>query len=215
MVDVDARSRELYDLLESSNISRRAYRDAFDDLYCVVPAQFRRVLDRRKDRRSLGEFALEIYDTTLREKKLINEWNERNEYGLKIEKFGSDDSGVVIFDPRNISSKADYVVAIGDQRYKLEIKFCPTLAKLTYKVKDLNSYVAEAAYVLTFMYDRKMLGPNDTIDTGRMQWFLMEPGLMQRLLDTLPTKLYWEMGGKPAIQILQKDFDKYIKVNPW
>jgi hypothetical protein len=210
---VDAASRELHSHLASGVISRDEYKEAFDSLYDQVPQRFLRAIDGRKDRRSLGEFALELYDATLREKTLISQWNERNNLKLTIECLGSDDAGVVIFDPKNLSSQADYRVTCGGSSYKLEIKFCPTLAKLTYKVKDLRAYILAEAYVLTIMYDRRSLG--ETIDPSRLNWTLMTPAIMKRLLDEVPVRNHWEMGRKPSIQILAKDFDRYIEVNPW
>jgi hypothetical protein len=211
--DVDATSRELHACLASGLISRDAYREAFDALYDEVPQRFRRAIDGRRDRRSLGEFALDIYDTTRRERELIADWNERNHLLFRVECLGSDDAGIVVFDPRNLSSNADYRVSCGGSSYKLEVKFCPTLAKLTYKVKDLRAYIMADAYVLTVMYDRRALG--EVVDPARLRWTLMTPAIMKRLLDEIPVRNHWEMGRKPSVQILAKDFGNYVEVNPW
>jgi hypothetical protein len=156
---------------------------------------------------------------------------------------GVDNSGKLLIDSR--SGKPDYTLEYHahepsyENRHSLkpgewpeikilnrglEVKFTghAHLNKLTYKVADLKSYIKNQALVLTIISDG-MVGPNGdpddntplVLDTTKLKWFIMDPVLMERLLESIPIRDYREMGWKPAIQLLKADFPKYLNIKDW
>jgi hypothetical protein len=156
---------------------------------------------------------------------------------------GVDNSGKLLIDSRN--GKPDYTLEYlayepsYENRHTLkpgefpelkilkkglEVKFTghAHLNKLTYKVADIKSYIKNQALVLTIISDG-MVGPNGdpdnnsplVLDASKLKWFIMEPSLMERLLESIPIRDYREMGWKPAIQLLKADFPKYLDIKDW
>lgn len=156
---------------------------------------------------------------------------------------GVDNSGKLLIDSK--SGKADYTLVyhryvkkkqvspdpetrlvdwpeLEEIRRGLEVKFTGQFKKLTYKVADLESYIKQDALVLTIVSDG-MVGPNGNpdsdvplvLDTSKLKWFLMDAPLMQRMLETIPIHNHFEMGRKPSVQLLQKDFSDYLDIKDW
>jgi hypothetical protein len=204
----------------------------FDRLSPASQGKLRRRMDwsKKNKGRTLGEFALLIYDSTIRERFLIESWlellKENGNYKvLGITDAGGDNTGKVYLSPP-ASRGADYIInCVGDGYltsgiHNIEIKFAPSDAKLTYKVADLKNYLERGESVLTII-GNNMIGPNGKthlntlerkeINLQTFQWTYFTPQIIQELL-LLPVTERYEMGGKPCIQILNKNFLNYFEL---
>jgi hypothetical protein len=224
-VDCEKISGEIYDGFMGNLLNRSEFVKAYDDLYEEIPPNARSHLARRKDKRTLGEFALSIWDNSRREKILIELWAESckkkgifNQFEFSAN--GVDNSGRLYIGYRRNASNSDFIVTIDDKTGPLEVKFNPSKVKNTFKLADLKNYIKEGALVLVIM-GAKMLGPNgdckkpslrpELVDLKGMSWFVITPSSMAQLLE-LPIKNLWEIGNKPGIQILERDFSKYFDI---
>ncbi len=236
-VNFNDRSKYIYLCFTEGKISRQEFCDAYDALFSLVDSKDRKNLENRLDTtknqkgRSLGKFALQIYDSTLREKRLIDSWVSmllENEYfeEIYIQDNGVDNSGLVLLNVKN--SKPDYILytkggeLLPDGSHTIEVKFAPGFNKLTYKVDNLESYLKYDSYVLTIINSGKMGGSGDPQHSGKidldyslMGWVLFTPETVRKILQSLPHQHYFELGNKKAVQILQKDFDQYFTVHDW
>jgi hypothetical protein len=237
MINFDEKSKYIYTCLTTGKITRQEFCEAYDSLFSLVDSKDKKNLENRLDKtknqqgRTLGKFALQIYDATFREKLLINSWvtmllEDGHFEEVYIQDNGVDNSGVVLLNVNN--SKPDYILytkggtVIPDGSHKVELKFAPGFNKLTYKVDNLESYQRYDSYVLTIINVGKMGGSGEPTHDGSinlnyslMGWTLFTPEIIRRLLDELPHQHYFELGNKKAVQILQKDFEKYFTVYDW
>jgi hypothetical protein len=213
----------LFSMLEKNKISRRKYVDEINLLYCEIPAPRLSSINRRRDRRSLGEFALQVYDNTKREKFLVAEWcNQWPDRLYVIEDHGISNDGRLIIDTSANKTVSDYVLKNGAEVVRLELKFCPCQWKLTYKKADLLAYLKENASVLTIMGNTGMIGPNGDPDSDKpltlpdgMKWILMESEDIMLIMDEVPVRPHREVGGKPGYQLFKNMFGSYVQVNDW
>lgn len=231
------RSDEIFRNLEAGKISRREFYNRYNELYATIPEEKRKGLKRRMDcqrgkkGRCLGQFALDIYDTTKREKVLVQAWGQmvlecRLFLSLTIRNTGVENSGRLLIDSNN--GKPDYEIEYQTHhsplvRHRgLEVKFTGQLKKLTYKTEDLNSYIRDDALMLTIISDG-MVGPNGNpdrdsplyLDNAKLSWCVMNPTVMRRLLREFPIVHRFEMGNKACIQLQKTDFEKYIQIKKW
>lgn len=239
-MDYQTLSDEIFYDLEAGRITRREFYDRYNELFDKIPEDAKKNLKRRMDfgfgrqGRTLGQFALSLYDNTKREALLVYSWAEMinitMKTGVTLSNLGVENSGRLLINSRD--GKPDYLMevnktgCIGNKEHytkrPLEVKFTGQLKKLTYKVKDLESYIKNNALVLTIISDG-MVGPNGdpddnsplAIDASKLQWFTMNPKLMQGLLENIPIRDYREMGWKPAIQLLKVDFPNYLEIKEW
>lgn len=230
---VDEKSESLYQRLVSGEISRGEFFDGYNNLYKEIEGADKRGLDRRLDNRTLGAFALMIYDSTRREKILIDLWRDMTlKIGLfskfEIKNHGVDNSGkVFIKNTKAARGNADYIINVdGDSippgEYPLEVKFSPTLKKMTFKVADLSNYIKSNVLMLTILGDTKMLGPNgnpllspltvDNVDATMLQWCLATGADMSKMLNTLEQKPYREMGFKECVQMKSDQFSQFFNL---
>lgn len=231
---LNQKCRVIFDDLKAGNISRLEFCQSYDALFTQIPEKDRKNLERRMDKtngfkgRSLGKFALTIYDSTLREAQLIDAWVsmmlEKGEFTeLYIENAGIDNSGLLLIGV--YSTKADFVIyskggkILPDGQHQIEIKFCPTLKKVTYKVDNLVNYVNQNTYVLTIISDGQVGGNGNPAHDGRIEfsadkfaWVIFSPLLIQRMLDEIPHEHKFELGNKLCVQLLKKDFSKYFTI---
>lgn len=220
---------ELFNLLENNKITRQEYVDRLNKLAPDVPSQYKRSVDRRRDSRTLGEFALQVYDNTKREKFLIEQWCGQwpdKEYG--IIDHGIANNGCLILDTSKCKSVSDYKLYVwkgGNHGYEsslLEIKFCPCQWKLTYKQADFAAYLREESLILTIMGDTRMLGPNGDPDNNQplqlpagLQWILMGASEINHIMEKIPVRMHREVGYKPSYQLFKASFPQFVKVENW
>ncbi len=154
MSNYQNRSDRIFNDMEAGKISRVEFYSKYNELYLEIPDDLRKSLKRRMDfkknnrGRCLGQFALDIYDSTKREKLLVLAWGEmvletRQLKSLVIRNSGADNTGRLLIDSNN--GKPDYEIeyeafhrlpGLGKYRKRsLEVKFTGQLKKLTYKVK--------------------------------------------------------------------------------
>ena len=193
------------------------------------------------DWRTLGEFALTIYDNTKREKILTDSWLEMcQQSGLlgevTLKDNGMSNNGLIIFALKWVTHEPDFEATVKDSSipelpngiHKLEIKYCPTNRFLTYKAKDLESYCRQKAYVLTVMGENRMVGANgnpdieDEFDVKNLNisdWTILTPKIMSKMLEVLPIKSYeGYMGNKPSIRVYRDEspnFSDFFEVRKW
>ncbi len=236
-MDYQQLSDDIFNRFELGKITRRQFYNEYNELYGFIPEKQRSNLKRRMDfsrgqkGRCLGQFALDIYDTTKRETMLVKAWlqlvmDTGRLKDVSLTSSGVDNSGRLLIDSRD--GKPDYTITytgIATHRSRtrgLEIKFTGQLKKLTYKVRDFESYIKSDALVLTIVSDG-MVGPNGdpdsnvplALDTSKLRWFTLHAAQMKKMLETIPIRDYRELGGKPAIQIMESDFYKHLSIKHW
>ena len=209
----------LYQKLKNNEISKEDYKKFFDNL--EIDNQFHN-LKYRKDHRSLGEYALSIYHTILREKEIVDFWTNHlinNGYykSIQITENVNTNAGALLVE--RATSDADFIFYGSKPKIHppisgiytpipyntealLEVKFNPVCHKATYKISNLNSYVKQGCYVLTIFHEHG----------NPKYWCVLSPNTIECMLRTLPAKPYREMGGKLSIQLLRDEFDKFFNL---
>jgi hypothetical protein len=234
-LDPDKFSKWLFTAYKLNEISRREYHDLFSELeknlhHFLDDCELNNVL-KRMDWRTLGEFALMVYDNTRRERLLVDAWVEMcKAKGLFSNAVlcdnGMANDGVVMFSLKFVNHEPDFVITLQDSSIeipdgvnKLEVKYCPSSRFLTYKAKDLESCIRKKSYVLTVMGENKMLGANgnpdadDSFDVDALNisaWTIMTPEGMSYMLENLPVRRYeGYMGNKPAVRVYRDESPNY------
>lgn len=188
---LDAISLELHRKLLAGEISLEEYGDAFDKMEPEIrTSRIKTNIFYRADRRTLGQWAIQIVETTIREKNLITEFFDGS--GAIIQDYGVANSGVILFGTKPNFGKPDFLVTIDGKTYPVEFKFNPSFKKATFKVVDLNNYAQHKSLIL-------MICEN----SGIRKWEMYDGEDIEGFLQ-LPVKNYWEVGGKPAIQLTGK-----------
>ena len=226
---------DLFAEFVSGELTRHEYVRKMDQVYlAIMDERERGAVAFRKDKRSLGEFALFLYDNTVREKFLMDSWCDlmvaRDDFSdLQYKNRGLENSGRLIIDADEArkTAFADFWVwaqdgtLLPDGWTKLEMKFDPSLTKATFKVGQLKSYIKQGAYMLVIMCNGQ-LGPNGnpnqaetySIDSYSTRWFLASPATMERML-TKRFSQRSEMGGKSSVQFLNDEILDYFDVMDW
>jgi len=244
-LDKDKFSRWLFTAYIQNHISRREYHDLFNELeknlhhFCDT-RELSNIM-KRMDWRTLGEFALTIYDNTKREKILAESWvdicTKKHLFEqATLEDNGMSNNGIVMFGLRGVNHEPDFKITVIDSNLpdlptgvnKLEVKYCPSSAFLTYKEADLKSYISKDSYVLTVMGENKMLGANGnpdseddfTVDKLNIVWWsMMSPATMRQMLTDLPVRCYYGyMGNKPCVRLYKNEhprFDDFFTLQAW
>ena len=214
----------LFGQLKSGHIDRQTYVQKIDEARCLINKISLPQLDRRCDSRTLGEFALQIFDNTEREAFLMREWlKATGREDVQIVDHGVSNDGRLLIEPGPGQGRPDYELVSDKGRWKLEVKFCPTYRKLTFKVVDLRGYIRQNADMLLIMGDTRMIGANGNKHRGGLlklppclKWCVIIPRQMQAMLDEFPVDNYREMGGKPSVQIIDQDYIRnMLKVQNW
>lgn len=220
---MQAEADQLFLQLESHAIDRRQYVHQINELYDRIPLPQRGNVARRKDTRSLGIFALSIYDNTKREKFLINAWCDQiPNQAYQIIDNGINNDGRLIIDTSNCKSVSDYVLKNNFETRHVEVKFSPCQWKMTFKKADFNAYLKEDASILLIMGNVGMMGPNGVPEGNTelvlpkgLKWTLITPHQISKIMEEVPVRNCWEVGGKPSYQLFAKDFHKFIEVHDW
>jgi len=243
-IDKDRFSSWLFIAYKANHISRREYHDLFNELeknlhHFCNDRELNNVV-KRMDWRTLGEFALMIYDNTRREKILAEAWVEMCKKqnlltAAVLRDNGMANNGQLVFGLSGVNHEPDYKIGLEGSNFeipsgthKLEIKYSPSSIFLTYKAKDLESYIQRNAYVLTIMGENRMLGANgkpeaedtfDITDLGLSWWAVMTPTIMKKMLHDLPVKRFQGyMGNKPSVRLYRDaspNFKDYFEMRNW
>jgi len=199
----------MFDLLSIGRISREEYKIVFNLVESRHQTYVNRHMRGRVDyqnTRSLGEYALQIYNSTLSQQKEMEDWVQtyasKHFVGSPFCLFnnGIDNSGKLIIDLSGYSyqefKRPDYKLMGQESEYLIEYKDCPTDKKATYKVDDLTAYIAQNAWVLTvhkFCRETRF-------------YTLLSPAQQQNMLDKLSHGNYKEVGYKPGVQMYLEGF---------
>ncbi len=217
----------------AEKISRSNYIKKFDQFYYLLNDDEKEMVRGRKDRRSLGEFALDIYDNTIREQFLIQSWSDmminRGEFlSFQWQNYGTDPSGrVIIQDKYNNRSFSDFLVTtvggklIPDGVHRMEVKYDPSLIKATFKRCNLRAYIKQNSYLLMIMATGQ-LGPSGDpnrcssliIDDKNTRWAFASVEYMKRMLET-PVVYPRETGFKPSVQFHRDQIAEYFDIYDW
>lgn len=242
--DKDKFSGWLFTAHATGEITRLEYHDLFNKMeknlhHSCTDRELQNVM-KRMDWRTLGEFALTIYDNTKREKLLAETWVDMCQaQGLfesaVLQDNGMANNGRIMFALKSINHEPDFKITIIDSDFeiptglnKLEVKYCPSDKFLTYKEADLKSYISKNSYVLTVMGENKMLGANGNPnaddkfvvdDLNISTWIIMTPDMMRDMLNEIPVRSFQGyMGNKPSIRLYRDDqpkFSEYFTVRNW
>lgn len=231
--NADKASELFHAAYSTGEITRMEFHDLYDMMeknlhHFLKDKELANVL-KRMDNRTLGEFALKIYDNTLRERILAEAWlNAVKDRGLvktmKLKDHGMDNRGTIVFSLDKINHQSDFIavttgskIAIPDGEHPLEMKYCPTDYRLHFKAQDLTAYAKSKSYALIIMGKRSMVGSNgdptqeyqmDVSDLNLCSWGILTPECIRVMLETLPVCRYdGYMGNKPCIRVC-KDADR-------
>lgn len=167
----------------------------------------------RMDYRSKSDFKKTIKLASQREAWLMDLWVEeisKRGYKITCRDFGVDNSGEYVDRANN---NPDFAVTInGQPEQKIELKTNPVgNDKSTFKVESLHACVQHNAWILLFFeIQTKSAAFKETTDLSKVQWALIEPAAIRRLL-LLPAKCYGQyiMGNKPSVMIFPDEYEKY------
>lgn len=182
----------------------------------------------RRDHRSLETFKKDIAFGT----KLETFWFQifleqlrldNNVELISYEDYGADNRGQYL---KKANSNADYKIHYKTQgreyQLLLEVKFCPTRGKATFKVSNLTEYIKQRATILLIYnvgmvdlrqpkdYDlqRHMKLIKENIDDIR--WGLISYESLSEML-TYPITQPYYMGKKDCVIIPYSDFNKFLE----
>lgn len=212
-MNINEQSLELYKQLESNQITEEQYVEAFNKLGKKCESA-----NYRRDKRSLGDYALHIYKSHKKERELVDQWRQKlldsGTYdAIIIEDGGMDNTGCMTFDSKKINNDADFYFTgkngngpiPNNIRVPLEVKIDPVIKKATYKTNNLRSYIEQDAYVLTIFFKN---------DVAKF-WTIFDKEIMENLLANFPETNRPEMGWKPCIQIKQEEYEEYFNIYEW
>jgi hypothetical protein len=221
--DADLWSKKCFDALLGKKITKMNYLELFNFAYDnyfnkpgILDSNERGSMNGRKDHRKLGEFALEIYDSTNRERMLMDGWGYMLKKKGLVESIeiidnGMANDGMMLFSKDRLSKKADFRVVVkgsklkefGDGETLIETKCCPSMMYMHYKASDLKSYVKQGAHVVVFVCNQKgrFLGnPNwdfDITDLRPHTWGWFSNESMKKCIDTEESGTHFGVNGQP------------------
>ena len=182
----------------------------------------------RFDNRSVSTFKKDIKFGTMLEKYFFEKWLEiakTCDPKIQWEDNGCGNDGEFI--AKGNTAGADYKV----NNVPLEIKWVPTAGKFTLKENDLKAYIREGADIL-FIYNTgsaNLRKPKDydltkhiraiEHNNSDIRWGIMQSSDVKKLFDYAKENDLFRpinyMGGKSAIVLKSKDFDKYFMEREW
>jgi hypothetical protein len=204
----ETQPNELFDKFRKSTIeavtsgkmSREGYLKFWDEFNQKHP-DFCKKNFYRRDFRSLGQFALDLYENAADEANNFDKWfhTHGSKYfkSKKYENFGAEASGMLLYKEDNQRGNPDFILSDGTKiEYKLNYATC---RKGTYKVADLRSYLEHGCYVLTEFI----------IKDHNYGYVLMSPDEIKRIMDAVKEQKievfnFRGMGYKPAVQFYIK-----------
>lgn len=235
--DAEQFSRRCFNALRTKEITRSDYFDLFDLVYPKVTeknvlegherSSIQNRVDRNRDsQRTLGQFALGIYDNTLRERILIEAWRDRLKQcgqveDIDIQDHGMSNDGMIHFSKAEVNPKADFKIKTTGSKLKdvpngemlVEVKFCPSQKYLHFKESDFRCYAEAGASVLIFI-GNDMYGGNgnpkwdmEVADLRLEEWGFIAHDAVQDMLkkEEFITRYNARgqvmMGGKPCVRL--------------
>lgn len=205
-------SKELFDALTKKEISKNLYRYLLDEFEHKNSELIRRISGYRLDRRSLGEFAVAIYENVVIEQSIIELWLKRFwkrhfPERQQLQSTGMESSGLLVFEQKNtkgLFKEPDF--KLNPSGMSVEVKSCPCTYKATYKTKDLEHYISIGAWVLTGHYQFPFRKSNLQMYT------LLSPEDQQKLLDTCKEfSGHKEYGSKKSVQMHNCPDEKFLE----
>lgn len=188
-----------------------------DSLYEGLSLPQMRSLDYRRGGRSLGHFALMVYDNTVRETFLVRKWAQAK--NLLVIDNGLANDGRLIIDTKGQGGKPDFIVQDRNgNSWRLEIKFAPSDKYLTYKVADLENYAKqENLIILTIIAGKGMMGSNGDPHKNiplrlspSLRWFTLGPENCRNLLRNGEIGNHNGFGGKPTVRVYPTEFSAFF-----
>lgn len=207
---------ELFKDFVEGKIDRVTYSESMCGIYEELTPSEKNKLRWRMDQRNLGKFALFLYDSTIRERFLVESWTNcfSDSHNIVLTNNGIDNSGRVVIDTKGANSKADYIVNIKGVEKKLEVKFGPTFKYLTYKISDLNNYIGQNNVVVLTIVGESMIGNNGnpfksldlTIPKG-LKWMLMDTEKCKEVLEKGEKGRHFGFGFKETVRVYSNQFN--------
>lgn len=164
----------------------------------------------RKDKRNLGEFAVELATNKELEINIIKKWVDTCNkgplskllYGTEVVEYyeyGVESSGKLILQNGNkkLFKKADFLLQPINK--PIDCKNCPVDYKLSLKIADLEFYKKEQADVLIMMKNKFFI-----YFTTKQYTKIMDYANTSNAVTRL-----WEVGHKPGIQLFLGDREKH------
>lgn len=155
----------------------------------------------RRDVRTLGQFALDLYENAAAETNNFDNWMQEHwkKYfkTKKYASFGAEASGMLLYKEDNQRGNPDFILDDGTKiEYKLNYATC---RKATYKIADLKSYLQHECYVLTEFI----------IKNHNYGYVLMTPEEIKNIMEAIKNEKievfnFRGMGYKPAVQFYIK-----------
>jgi hypothetical protein len=195
-------ARYVFDLIKNKKITDNEYKQIFDEIQKQFPDEIKKYVGQRKDRRTLGGFALYIYKNAAISKFWFTWWWDK--FGgkhypdQKWECNGIESEGaLVFFADRKEFKEPDFILSSGG---KLELKLDPVSFKFTYKENDLKHYSSIESDMLTLCFS------NDV----PVLYTIASPEQQKEMLKIESTKRQ-EVGDKPAVQFYYDLSEERIK----
>jgi len=216
-LDVQKTLDDIFDRLKRSEISRRDYFDQINSIAASLPPHALAKFRHRRDERSLGRFALGLYDNTVRERLLFEAcWPHFGGAGEAFEDLGLDNEGRLVVDGGWRNRLLDFKVTGPSGSYPVEVKYAPSQAFLTFKVADLVNYLdTKDARLLVVATPSYMVGGNGDPDVEvemslpRGTWFmLLDRHGIDRILRYGEYGTHKGFGGKPTVRIYNRQYPK-------
>lgn len=185
------------DYYQDASLPYKAIFDQIEDLNPVLAEKYFKKGKQRRDDRSLGTFAMDIYDGHVKERTIKDAW---------MAKWGKDYLGGQEFTPSGIDSSGALILKcdVATPDYQLtephpvfgcfmEMKSNVCDWKFTYKTVNLNEYRQRRSSVLTVFLT----------NSGEWKMFcLFTPDEINRLASKIESiDIRFEVGSKPAIQL--------------
>lgn len=183
-------------------------------------------MSNRFDNRTKEEFAKDIKFGTMIE----NKWMEYcfpfiKKSGLytnlsSYKENGVDNTGEF---QKKSNGNADFMLC-GETETPLEVKWCPTSGKISFKIADMLNYLKQQADILiTYnMGFESLKQPKHADyekhwkkileDPSMLRWGIIKPKDLYKIMINERLQNIWYMGNKPGFILKEKKFSEYFKL---
>lgn len=228
--DLQARADRDFARFVAGRLTRAGYVGAIDALWPEVlaladeddPPRLLRSLRRRMDGRSLGQFALSIFDHTIRERFLVREWAAMTGRCKVIGDDGISNDGRLIIDARGRRDIADYRMHGRFGPFLLEMKAAPHDRFFTYKVDDLDRYEKHGGIIVLTLVGTQKLGSGGDPDIepcldlpDGLRWFVMDASRIGLFRESGEAGHHKGFGGKPTVRLYRRRFKGIVSLREW
>lgn len=200
--------KEIYDQFDTRVLTEFQYEQVFNRIQARYPEEVRQHFLNRADARkprSLGEFAVDIYNGHKNQEAIIEyflsnlaqKYFPTNGVPVTAKNTGVASAGYLILNDGNGEARGmpDYLLLPADK--PLEVKSNPCWWKATYKKDDINGYSRKKAYVLTCCSCGKRIYADGK---NIVCVFVISPEVLDRMIAQSVVTKRWEVGHKEAIQ---------------